>query len=79
MLSRLHRGTRADDGKEQSVYTKDPECGMGCNGSFVGRKRSGGWVMSLKKMGKCRSVIRRKRSGDGGEWSVCMVRSEKSL
>ena len=50
-ISPFIQGTRADDRKEQSVYTKEAECGMGCNGSFVGRKRSGGWEVTDRLYG----------------------------
>lgn len=36
----------AAHGRYRSVYTRDPECGIGCNDSFVPRKRSGEWEVS---------------------------------
>ena len=60
----------AAHGRYRSVYTRDPECGIGCNDSFVPRKRSGEWEVSDR-------LYEGNGVADGRFLIVCTVRSEK--
>ena len=56
MTNRLYEGSGAEDGRYLIVYSEKPERGMGGNGAFVRRKRSGGWEES----DRCSYAVREK-------------------
>ena len=54
MTNRVYEGSGAEDGRYLIVYSEKPERGMGGNGAFVRRKRSGGWEGTERLYGAVR-------------------------
>ena len=72
MTNHLYEEIGAEDRRERIGCTKETKRGMGVNGAFVRRNRSGGWVVTDRLYEECGAE-------DGRCRIVCMVRSEKTL